>query len=265
MNDSRSRQWLQFSLLLAISHQTVAFAAATASLCDAQVIDRSGSTYGYRFRGDRCEGTYQEPTAATSQDLTVISFACAGNAVALGPSAKPTVAWASADGSLVSIRVETLPEIRLRYRLDAASTDPAARFSWDGDTWRAFSIDPTQLVALIKGGPKLGGVEMPGTLLLARIGADAALSDCSKGPTVAVRSGHRISTLKLCAAPLADSGLVVGTPVCKTVSGTFMPNSSIFINPGVLASPTRMLQLSLEGDPSATLPAHPRYYRIRID
>lgn len=241
----------------------VTCAADIPPFCDEEIMNRPGDAFGYRLRGDRCEGRYEQPTGAVPQDLTVISLACPNPQFSLG-SSKPTVAWSRADGSPVSIRIETLPQYRLRYRLDTASSDPKDHYSWDGDTWRALSIDPSELGIVIKGQPKIGGNVFHGTLLQARLGTDASLPACPAGPTLEVRTGQRLSALKVCATALTADGDVVGQPNCQAITGSFFPSKSIRVPLGVLRSATHLVEITLEGTPPGPS-APPRYFRVKVD
>jgi hypothetical protein len=184
---------------------------------------------------------------------------------ALGASSKPMLVWSSANGSPVSIRIETLPQIRLRYRLDAANANGNSRFTWDGDTWRALSIDPSEVGIVIKGHAKVGDNEFPGTLLQTRAGTDAKIPDCLSGPIFHVRTGERLASLKVCARALEKDGQVTEKPVCQTLTGLFFPNKSIEVSLGVLRSTTHLLQISLEGSPPGGVSGPPRYFRVKVD
>jgi hypothetical protein len=233
--------------------------------CEPQIIDASGSTFGYRFRGDRCEGKYEQPTAGVSEDLAIISFSCPNPQLNLGTS-KPTIAWSTIGTSPASIRLETLPQIRLRYRLDAVSSDANGRFSWDGDTWRALSIDSAELAVVVKGTAKIGTNEFPGTLLEARLGVDTSIPDCPTGPTFEIRTARHLSALRACATPLGTDGQVTrDTPICQTLPGSFFPSKSISVKLGVLKSATHMLRVSLEGASKENTFAPPRYFRIKVE
>ena len=89
--------------MLALTGRTYAQSETIPPFCDAEIYE-SADKFGYRFRGDRCEGKYEQPTAAPSQNLTVISFSCPLPRLDLS-SSKPTIAWASAGGSPVSIHL----------------------------------------------------------------------------------------------------------------------------------------------------------------
>jgi hypothetical protein len=234
------------------------------AFCDSQILDNSGDAYSYRFRGNRCEGTYEQPTASVSEDLSIISFSCPSPSLAIA-SSDPLVTWPKVPDSPVSIRIETLPQIRLRYRLDAAANGSTNQFSWSGDTWRALSIDPTELGIVITGTPKVGASEFPGTLLEARLGTGQNTPQCSAGPVFEIRTAQPLSSVKLCARPLAPDGTVTGNPVCQNPAGPFLPSKSISIRLGVLKSPTNLLQVSLEGNSPGKKLGPPRYFRIKVD
>ena len=239
--------------------------AADASLCDPQILDATNDTFGYRFRGDRCEGKYRQPTAAVApQNLTIISFACTANHAAWGPASKPTLSWPSVAG-VVSIRMDTRPAVRLRYRLDAETDGAKGRFTWDGDTWHALSIESTEVAVVIKGIAQIGAAEFPGTLLQARLGTDNAVPDCPQGPTFTVRSDRLLTSLTLCATPLAATGSPTNISACKTVPGPLAANTGISANLGPLKSETGLLQVSLSGASSKVPSSAPRYYRIKVD
>jgi hypothetical protein len=237
-------------------------AADTPSFCDGQIVNTSDK-FGYRLRGDRCEGQYQQPSAGVLEALTIVSFACANKSFSISNS-RPTIAWPSNEGLPVSIRIDTLPQIRLRYRLDTAVSASNSRYTWDSDTWSALSIEPEYLGIVIKGPAKIGANVFHGTLLQARVGTELSLPDCSAGPTLAVRTGVPITVLKVCTAALAPDGQPVGQPACQTVTGSFFPNKSINVPLGVLKSATHLLQVTLETTPPGPSTAA-RYYRVKVD
>ncbi len=239
--------------------------ASIPPFCDAELIDKSDNKYGYRYRGDRCEGSYEEPTASLPVNLTIISFSCRNPGLNLS-SSKPAISWANADDSPVSIRIETLPQIRLRYRLDSVSAGPKTRFSWDGETWRALSIDSDTVAIVVKGRPKLGGNEFPGTLLEAHLGTEASIPACPSGPTFEIQNDNPLSSVKICATALAQDGNPKGDATCKTVDGSSLPSNSVPVTLGALQSSTGMLQISLQGIVlRGTSPSPPRYFRIKVD
>jgi len=252
-------------VVLAWINRTYAQNATIPPFCDAELVDKSDNKYGYRYRGDRCEGNYEEPTASLPINLAIVSFSCRNPGLKLS-SSKPAISWANADDSPVSIRIETLPQIRLRYRLDAVSAGSKTRFSWDGETWRALSIDSGTVAIVVKGRPKIGGNAFPGTLLEAHLGTEASIPACPSGPTFELRGDRPLSSVIFCATPLAQDGNPRGAAVCKTVDGSSLPGSSVAVTLGALKSATGMLQISLQGIlQSGTSPSPPRYFRVKVD
>ncbi len=269
MMSRRSTKSYQFgkSLLAfcAIAHTLAAYGRDAAELCDKQILNNSGDSFGYRLRGDHCEGEYKQPTAASPLGLTIISFACTGTTFDLNGSSKPVLMWSAAANAPISIRADTLPEIRLRYRLDAEVSGPSARWTWNGDVWRALSISPDEIGIVIKGRPKLGSIDLPGTLLQARLGSGNSVPDCPMGPNIVIRADRKLTSVDVCAVPLLENGTVGSSPLCQRIAGPLAPNKGVSANLGVLRSPTGIMRLSLVGTSPGSAPSEPRFFRIKVD
>lgn len=221
--------------------------AQPARICDPQIRPGDGA-YGYRLRGgDRCEGKFEQPTAVDGQrsPLSVISFACRVSAWSLTDKIKPAINWNS-DGSAVDIRAETPPEVALRYRMDAKGTSGVSQFAWDAETINALKIKPSEIAVLVRGSPKVGGVPMVGTIVLATLGTSTSKQGCDGAPTLWLSTTQRFSRVGACLREYSEpTGALADERQCKFTSGSWGPSSSLQVELDALSGKHGTFELTL--------------------
>lgn len=240
--------------------------AQTTGLCDPQ-IPKSDGTFAYRMRGsDRCEGKFEQPNSVekgTPNSLSVISFACRMADWKLEGGTKPLVSWQGADGASVQIRVETLPEIELRYRLDAKAAADKSQFEWSADAINALSVKPLELAVLVRGSPKLSGQPSPGTVMLSWLGTSAAKMPCGDAPLLSLRTIQHFAAVQVCVQEYdVNTGELLATEQCRVHTGPFEPASSIGVSLTELATRKGIFRLRLAGQRAGKSPDNPLTIRV---
>jgi hypothetical protein len=116
-------------MLLAVLMVTLSTRAQPAtSPCDPELETRDDTAYGYRLRGERCEGLYARPLSGNS--LRIASFTAALEDFDPSLDVDVSVTWdASPDAGPVQIRAHGLPR-RLYYRLDTLQPAHPSRYTW---------------------------------------------------------------------------------------------------------------------------------------
>jgi len=128
---------LCFSVLL-LAAQVLPVRAANP--CDPGLIQDKSNPYGYRLRGDRCEGIYiQEVSGAP---LTIASWTEAFEDYNLSSGAALVVEWETPSGKSVHLRAQSMRR-RLYFRMDASPG--SASFSWQTDLLAAINIPRAEL------------------------------------------------------------------------------------------------------------------------
>jgi len=111
-----------------------------ASPCDPGLIQDKSNPYGYRLRGDRCEGIYiQEVSGAP---LTVASWTESFADYDLASGAALVIEWESPSGKSVHLRAQGMRR-RLYFRMDASPGGTS--FSWHPDLLAAIQISKPEL------------------------------------------------------------------------------------------------------------------------
>ncbi len=129
-----------------------AFIQAQVSPCDPQLIQPQTNPYGYRQRGDRCEGIYVQQVGGTP--LTVASWTESFEDYDLASGRPLMVEWDAPDTAAVRLRAEGLRN-RLYFRMDAARPSSSRSYSWKSDLLAAIGIARPELGIL-------GSARLPG-------------------------------------------------------------------------------------------------------
>jgi hypothetical protein len=110
--------------------------------CDPQLIQPQTNPYGYRQRGDRCEGIYVQQVGGTP--LTIASWTESFEDYDLASGRPLTVEWDAPENAAVSLRAEALRH-RLYFRMDAASPPGSKSYLWNSDLLAAIGIARPEL------------------------------------------------------------------------------------------------------------------------
>ncbi len=117
---------------------TTSVAAGESGPCDPQLLQPAGNPYGYRLRGDRCEGLYVQevsgaPLVITSWTRTFVDYD-------LHTKRPLKIEWDSPrGGGDVHLRAQSLRR-RLYYRMDATRSVSGKSFSWPSDLLAALQV-----------------------------------------------------------------------------------------------------------------------------
>lgn len=102
------------AVLLALLSQLLS--GAQLGPCDPELAAPAGNPYGYRLRGERCEGVYIQPVSSSA--LVIASFTSAFEDYDTNNGQDLKVQWDSPAPAGVRVRARTLDR-RLHYRMDA--------------------------------------------------------------------------------------------------------------------------------------------------
>jgi hypothetical protein len=142
-------QWLPSGAILAGALRLMwsigaasAFIQAQPTLCDPQLIQPPSNPYGYRQRGDRCEGIYVQQVSGAP--LTVASWTESFEGYDLTSGRPLMVEWDAPDAGAVRLRAEALRH-RLYFRMDTVRPTGARSYSWKSDLLAAIGITRPEL------------------------------------------------------------------------------------------------------------------------
>jgi hypothetical protein len=116
--------------------------AAQTAPCDPALVPTAADPWGYRVRGDRCEGTYAQPVGGTP--LIVASFTQRFAAFDPDSTASLTVRWPAADSGRVRLRAIALRR-RTYYRMDAERPASAGEWEWPANLLAALELERPEL------------------------------------------------------------------------------------------------------------------------
>jgi hypothetical protein len=116
----------------------VRLAFAQSSPCDPHLLQPTRNPYGYRLRGNRCEGIYiQEVSGAP---LAIVSWTQSFSDYDLTSKQPVVIEWDTArDGGPVRLRSQGLRR-RLYYRMDAVPPSGSKSFAWSTELLSALGI-----------------------------------------------------------------------------------------------------------------------------
>jgi hypothetical protein len=111
--------------------------AAQTAPCDPSLDPSTADPWGYRIRGERCEGTYAQPVAGTP--LIIASFT--ERFVAFDPESTTSLSlrWPAFESGPVRIRAIALRR-RFHYRMDAEQPASAGEWEWPANLLSALDL-----------------------------------------------------------------------------------------------------------------------------
>jgi hypothetical protein len=118
------------------------FAATPQNPCDPQLIQSPSNPYGYRLRGDRCEGLYVQEVGGAP--LTIASWTESFENYDLTSSKPLLIEWETPASERVHLRAQALRR-RLYFRMDAIRAPDTKSFSWNSDLLAAIGIARPEL------------------------------------------------------------------------------------------------------------------------
>jgi hypothetical protein len=123
-------------MLTALAACLTFYAAPPAVSCDPTLVQDTTAAYGYRQRGELCEGLYVQPVASSA--LLLASFTAGVEDYDAASGRDLMVEWKSPSRGEVRVRARST-ERRLYYRMDAVRPGSAGTLRW-----------PVGLVAALK-------------------------------------------------------------------------------------------------------------------
>lgn len=121
-------------------------AGAQPGHCDPQLAPPAGNPYGYRLRGERCEGVYVRQLSNSA--LVLASFTLLFEDFDAAHSEDLLVQWKAPSSAEVRVRARTLDR-RLHYRMDAIRQKGTASFRWPAGLLYALQIQQGNLGVLV--------------------------------------------------------------------------------------------------------------------
>jgi hypothetical protein len=108
-----------------------------AASCDKLLEQPESNPYGYRLRGDRCEGIYVQPVAGTP--LVVAGFTATFDEYDVRTVQSLDVAWSSPTEGQIQLRAYGLRR-KLHYRMDAALPSSRRSYKWPAEILTGLEI-----------------------------------------------------------------------------------------------------------------------------
>lgn len=139
--------------LLVLTLLLVAGAQAESNPCDPLLIQPPNNPYGYRLRGDRCEGIYVEQVGG--EDLSIASWTESFQTYDLTSNRPLQLEWDSADKTEVHLIAHALRR-RLYYRMDAISQAGMQSYRWKNDLLASLGINSDELGVLAAANQRTG-------------------------------------------------------------------------------------------------------------
>jgi hypothetical protein len=132
-----SSLWIrQLAAFCLVSSVFASARAADIAHCDRYLPVSTNNAWGYRLRGDRCEGVYIQPVSATP--LIVASFGHINAPDVLPANAELLVEWAPA-GREVRLRA-TSSKPKAYYRMDSLQPAKLHSYRWPADVLAALKL-----------------------------------------------------------------------------------------------------------------------------
>jgi hypothetical protein len=131
-------------------------ASAESADCDPNLQSAAGDAFGYRARGDRCEGLYIREVG--SRVLHVVSFTRSFDDFRSDTADALTLSWTTASDASVRLRGEgTRPS--LYYRMDTLQPATASPYQWSPGLLAALEIQKSALGVTAWTRQTLGGAD----------------------------------------------------------------------------------------------------------
>lgn len=116
-----------FVLLLPLVGGTAPIFSSQVNHCDPSLGQPEGNPYGYRLRGDRCEGMYVKQVGSTA--LMIVSFTESIEDYNLKIDKDLVVQWKTPGSEAARLRAYSLRR-RLYYRMDTVRPSATESFTW---------------------------------------------------------------------------------------------------------------------------------------
>jgi hypothetical protein len=131
-----------FVLVLLFGSSAVARRPVQDAHCDAALRTSGADPYGYRLRGDRCEGEYIRAVAGTR--LRVVSFTESVEDFNAADGRPLVIEWSAPENAIVHVRAHALRH-RLYYQMDTIRQPGERVYSWPPNLLSTFQLKRTEL------------------------------------------------------------------------------------------------------------------------
>jgi hypothetical protein len=134
--------WRCFFIILIVLLRATFAPSAQENHCDPQLTPPKDDPYGYRLRGDRCEGEYMRPVGST----TLLIASLTESVENFNPVANRdlVVEWTAPGAVSVHLRAQALRH-RLYYRMDTIRPSGSASFRWTPNLLATFKLNRDEL------------------------------------------------------------------------------------------------------------------------
>ncbi len=207
-------------------------AVPLAEHCDRYLPVSRGDHFGYRMRGDRCEGVYIQQVSATP--LLVASFGRLELPEAVPAAGSLLVQWAGPPRrGEVRLRAQSLKP-RTYYRMDHRQPADSRSYQWPTDVLAALKLKPREIGMVALAESHVAGV--PHVYLPVRIGA--APPGQERTYELLVVPGQELSEVYVALSSVAPDGKRSEVAPAKPLRYGFYPaGRSIRIPVGPIARP----------------------------
>lgn len=180
-------------------------ATAQEPLCDASLIMSSGTPYGYRERGDRCEGLYVSEAAGTTLQVASLTQSFEHYDLSVRDL---QVTWRSPRNMKVYLRANGL-QPKLYYRMDTVQSPGKTSYTWPAAILAGLRISREDLGVMGWIMQDIGGTESRVYLPL-RIGNQPSPAR-SDSYSVVLVPGRPLSRVYVDLFPVKDDGHTGGS------------------------------------------------------
>ena len=168
--------------------------------CEAGLVSAGDDPYGYRLRGDRCEGVYVHGVAGTTLAVASLVESFADFQPASGKNL--IMVWSAPAGADVRLRARALRR-RLYYRMDAIRPAGSTSYHWPTNLLDTFNLRRHELGVVAWASRAVGG-ERRDVYLPLRIGQQRPAR--SRDYQLALVAGAELSEVYLSLAPVGADG-----------------------------------------------------------
>jgi hypothetical protein len=173
---------------------------AQISHCDPNLPTASDDPYGYRLRGDRCEGLYINEVAAT---LRVASLTSSLADFTPTSSRNLLIEWTAIGNQPVHLRANSLRE-RLYYQMDSFRPTASASYSWPTDLLAALGLGRSDLGLTASTSYQVGNTKRE-VFLPIRIKGQSATTK-TRNYQLVLLPGVELAEVFMSLAPVKDDG-----------------------------------------------------------
>jgi hypothetical protein len=190
---------LSIAIAFALADRAGAAGSAQSNHCDPYLQVSVDNPFGYRLRGDRCEGVFVQQVANTP--LSIASFGRLNLPQSFAQSKSLIVEW-SPVATEMRLRAYSLKP-RIYYQMDSRQPAGAASYRWSTDVLNALELAPNDIGVVAWTERNIGGIHRD-VYLPVRIGASIESSDTRY--ELIVLPGNELSEVFIGLAKISTDG-----------------------------------------------------------